>query len=106
MKIMKGKEEITGKPWKIQSINKSNYECNNLEIALSPKTALFYVKLAKARQTALHYRNKKEQQQTIQEDFAFAMILKEQNYSNQDMMVYYTTDHTKTQEHYMKIKGE
>mgnify|MGYP006207966529 CR=1 FL=1 len=55
MKIMKGKEEITGKPWKSHSINNSNYECNNLEIALSPKTTLFDVKISKARQTALHY---------------------------------------------------
>jgi hypothetical protein len=37
MKILKGKEEITGKPWKLQPINNSNYECNNEEIAaLSP----------------------------------------------------------------------
>jgi hypothetical protein len=56
-------------------------------MALSPRTALFEVQLAKASQTALDYRNGKEQQQTIQEDFAFAMILKEQNYSsNQDML--------------------
>ena len=33
------------------------------------------------------------------------MILKEQNYFNQDMMEYYTTDHNKTQE-YLKIKGD
>ena len=39
MKIMKGKEEITGKPWKSHSINNSNYECNNMEIALLPRTA-------------------------------------------------------------------
>ena len=49
MKIMKGRGEITGKPWKLQSINNSNYECNNVKIALSPKMALFEVKLAKSR---------------------------------------------------------
>jgi len=81
-----------------------------VKIALSPRTTLFEVKLAKARQTALYYRNGKEQQQTIEEEFEFAMILKEQNYFNQnyfnqDMMEYYTTDHNKTQE-YLKIKGD
>lgn len=77
-----------------------------MKIALSPRTTLFEVfKLAKARQTALYYRNGKEQQQTIEEEFEFAMILKEQNYFNQDMMEYYTTDHNKTQE-YLKIKGD
>lgn len=92
--------------WKLHSINSSNYECNNVKIALSPRTTLFEVfKLAKARQTALYYRNGKEQQQTIEEEFEFAMILKEQNYFNQDMMEYYTTDHNKTQE-YLKIKGD
>ena len=107
MKIMKGKEVKTGKPWKIQSINKSNYECNNVEVAFSPSTALFKLKLAKgARQMTLYYRNGKEPQETIQGDFALAMILKEQNYySNQDMMEYHAMDHTKTQE-YMKSNGD
>ena len=104
MKNMKGKEEITGQPWKLQSItNSSTYECNNVEILPSPWTVLFEVKLAKARQMALYYRNGKKQHQTIQEDFPFAMILKEQNYCKQDMMEYYKTDHTKKTQEYLKI---
>jgi len=46
-----------------------------VEVAFSPSTALFEVKLAKARQMAIYYRNGKEQQQTIQKDFPFAMII-------------------------------
>lgn len=79
-----------------------------MEIALSPRTALCEEKLAKAREKWRYSKGKERKGATADNSrrFRILMILKEQNYSNQDMMVYYTTDHTKTQEYYMKIKGE
>ena len=72
----KQRDFITGKMKKIKVVMAVNYD-RDVTMAMSSKSDIFAAKLAKARETARNYKDKKEIiQQEITADLAFVSIIK------------------------------